>query len=610
MRVPSVDSTDHITSSTGDFGVGGGEIWDGQSESVGRSSDESVGLSLGPGSMTGTSTGDGVRWDGSDLPTDVTGRGSLLPDDNLTRGQWDCGLEGEGNRLGVGGLKDLGWVSTASTGDGSGWEESFGSLDSVSSVVRVITSGSLDTPDGDTGDGSLWSDWRGVSGDVELDDVGGEGSGAPSAHSVCSGGRGHVGVSPGGSTSSTSSVSTASNGEVRWEGSTSNWSTDDHSVLVVRVGDGTFLFPSELGGDSRSTVDPFGSGDTVHVEFSSSGVVVLGSGGGRVEVWDSRVGRSTHDVVSLDDIVKCIDITGRNLKHVHHILVSTEHQSHWLMGTSVSGTKESTRLIVHWESGQTSSTSGFGSETWEILGSDSTVSSLSSWNKDGFTTSGTSSSTDFTDEETHSAEEDKIFVESISIGEEGKMVIGIEETVTSTVLRGVDPAFDTRSGTLNDDLNLISTGRGPEWSHSKGEDGDVLLFWSRGGSDMELDTSVDNRSTGVLTFVGFGSSDRSIGGERITDSDTGSSISDDVSSGKLNVVMEESLDGWSAGSGRSDLEEDIHEFLSGRSESTSTSEGSQVGGHVHDVGKDVLGDGLNRTRIGGLGQRMNWSVDT
>lgn len=226
-----------------------------------------------------------------------------MPDNNLTRGQWDCGLEGEGNGLSVGGLKDLGWVSTASTGDSSGWNQSFGSLDRISGIVRVVTSCSLDTPDGDTGDGSLWSSWRVVSSDMELDNGGGEGSGAPSALSVFSGSGVHVGISKDGSTSSTSSIGSASNDEISWKSTTSNWGTEDHSVFYVRVGDSTFLFPSKLGGDSSSTIDPFGSSNSVHVEISGSGVVVLCGGGSRVPVWDSSVGGSTENVVSLDDIV-------------------------------------------------------------------------------------------------------------------------------------------------------------------------------------------------------------------------------------------------------------------------------------------------------------------
>lgn len=179
------------------------------------------------------------------------------------------------------------------------------------------------------------------------------------------------------------------------------------------------------------------------------------------------------------------------------------------MVATSSSTKESTTEIVDWESGQTGSSIFFGSETWEILGTNSCINRLGSWDKDGFTTSGSGSSTDFTDEETHSTEQHHIAVESISRGEEGKGVISVEETVSTTCLRGVDPAFDTCSSTLNDNLNLVRTFRVPEWSHSESEDGNVLLFWLGCSSNMELDTSVDNGSTIVGTFVGLGSIDSS-----------------------------------------------------------------------------------------------------
>lgn len=126
LSVPTVDGTNNITSITDLLIDGISDIWDGQSEFVGRGHDKSVGLSLGPGAVTGTSTGDRVRWDGTNLPTKGW-VGSLLPDNCLTSCKWDSILEGEGHGLGVGGLKDSGWFGTTGCGDGSGCEQSFGS---------------------------------------------------------------------------------------------------------------------------------------------------------------------------------------------------------------------------------------------------------------------------------------------------------------------------------------------------------------------------------------------------------------------------------------------------------------------------------------------------
>jgi len=233
---------------------------------------------------------------------------------------------------------------------------------------------------------------------------------------------------------------------------------------------------------------------------------------------------------------------------------------------------------------------------------------LGSWDKDGFTTSSSGGSTNFTDEETHRFPHFEISIDVISRCEEIEISSSVNMTVSTTILRGVDPAFNTTSSTLNDNLNLVSTLRVPEWSHSEGEDGNVLLDWSICSSQMELDTSTDSQGTIVGTFVGISSSDWDESLERITDGETGGSttISNDVGSRHLDVVMKESLDRWSAGSSRSNLEEDIDELLVGRTDSTSTSEGSQVSWHIHDVSNDVLSDGLDGTGGSSLGQRVNW----
>lgn len=183
-------------------------------------------------------------------------------------------------------------------------------------------------------------------------------------------------------------------------------------------------------------------------------------------------------------------------------------------------------------------------------------------------------------------------------------------TVSTTILRGVDPAFNTTSSTLNDNLNLVSTLRVPEWSHSEGEDGNVLLDWSICSSQMELDTSTDSLGTIVGTFVGISSTDWDESLERITDGETGGSTTISKGSRQLDVEMKESLDRWSAGSSRSNLEEDIDELLVGRTDSTSTSEGSQVSWHIHNVSNDVLGDGLDGTGGRSLGLRVNWSLSS
>jgi hypothetical protein len=279
-------------------------------------------------------------------------------------------------------------------------------------------------------------------------------------------------------------------------------------------------------------------------------------------------------------------------------------------GWIVSSTGDGTGSVVHWVRSLTNGSGSFGTETWKILGSWSSVGLLGTWDKDGFTTSSGGGSTNFTDEETHSTPHVEVSIDVIARSEDVERSIGVNLTVSRSSLRRVDPAFNTGSSTLNDNLNLVSTSGGPERSHSEGEDSDVLLSGGSSSSHMEFDTSVDSEGTIVGTFVGISSRDWDESRERITDGNTGSTVSNDVGSGHLDVEMKESLDGWSAGSGRSDLEEHIDELLVGRTDSTSTSEGSHVSWHIHDVGNDELSDGLDGTGGSSGSQRVNWVQST
>jgi len=91
-----------------------------------------------------------------------------LPDNNLSGGKWDCSLESESNRLSKGRLSNLGWVSTARTSNNGSWEKSLNGVDTIWSIVRIISGSTFNSPDRNSSDSSLWSDWWGVVGNVEL----------------------------------------------------------------------------------------------------------------------------------------------------------------------------------------------------------------------------------------------------------------------------------------------------------------------------------------------------------------------------------------------------------------------------------------------------------
>jgi hypothetical protein len=111
------------------------------------------------------------------------------------------------------------------------------------------------------------------------------------------------------------------------------------------------------------------------------------------------------------------------------------------MVRTISSAQESTSEIVHWSSSETSSSIFFGTETWKILKSNSSVFLLSGWNEDGITSSGsTSSSSDFTDEKTHTTVLDSFLVKNIFTSEETEMGVSMKETESTSSRGGVDPA--------------------------------------------------------------------------------------------------------------------------------------------------------------------------
>jgi hypothetical protein len=210
-----------------------------------------------------------------------------------------------------------------------------------------------------------------------------------------------------------------------------------------------------------------------------------------------------------------------------------------------------------------------------IRSSGDSVIGHSEWNNNDFTTSGSSSNTDFTDHEVHFSELEESFVSPVS---------GVVDLVTETetVFVTVHVAFNSTSSG-GDDFDFVVTSSFHEWSTSWHGETVEGINWNSSGGEVDLEgvksfsTIVLESSTrgGVLGSVLF--RDPKWHGWEDAQSSVGSW---DFGSTGVDVMVDHG--GEEVGISRGlHLEESLHEELvsASRTESTSTSDGGPRGWH-------------------------------
>jgi len=310
------------------------------------------------------------------------------------------------------------------------------------------------------------------------------------------------------------------------------------------------------------TNDPFRTGLGDDIIDSGRGVIVKGGDGSwKSDSWGGIIstlfGRGVEEIQSGVSIGKSF--------HMTEVLISTSHDGE-ILGVRVgSGSQFS------WVGGKTNSVQG----KW-VVDVGTVNLSLSGWDNNSITSSGsTGSSTDFTDDHVQ-----------LSVLDEGEVLVSeesdpsgvVDSGPTITVVGTPRPALNG-SSRRDKNLDLVTTGSFVEWNHSWHVETVVVSERHGSGGDVDLETSTESESTIVSRLLGS-SGRESVEWETVGDLHVG--ISDGVSSLDTNVEMTVHLDGGGAGSGSDDLEEDITEFLSRGSESTSASDSGEVSGHIHN----------------------------